>query len=766
MSVQEFLVSILVLLSRCVYPTLAIGNRPGPTWILSYDGIVSPKLMKLYRRDEDPDSNKHGPVPYNMVIDLSTRIGTDIIKLIALGKFGGQEGMSEDDRTLDLDRRCYKPLMGGGKCDIDHYRKGEDVLQVSVQYEQSDDESIAFRLDASLSTTNSFLTRDVLVRSIPKINDHIMYHQNVVWSIRDRPSVPEMIHEWDTVSSIASSQMNKDKLESSIQKLILQRADIQKRMRIDSANMVYTEEQKPPLEVWHYELPEHKYAIRSLFVNGHLQSTTLPAGNAHAEALVHPAMISVLSPKKIMILSLEPTSILREVLKHKAVESVTVLGHNRGAVEMVQKHMSTLDDCKFLQSDEISCFRQDIVEMIEMDVEDWLRVEFQVAFESNWQYPYFDAIFVDVPGSNSRWLAKDFQRMIDELVDDESAVVLAAGSMPSMFDQNDDNFDFSPRDLLLKESHRSRNNGGLGYNQLYPYDEPLARPLASSFFVLFPDSSEASGNFVRTNGPAIEIDIIQQLHGGIGETPTLVYDGQTHTAYQNPSRSWQHWYCNTFPGRELPICSQFLRNWYDASRHHYDDGFHVRHDPTKGRSLSAKVDIPEGHFILPDDAALSIKLDVQRWRALEKFVETHPTSQHYMNVHDFFVAYGFETENLGQTGWSSSIASNNTFTNHGCTDWEKNAAYVSDILTNEDGDFVGFSPVLQRYAQLSNHLVVAGRDITVGEDIMMDYSTFRSSQAEKDKHAELLASICGNGVGHVPVAKEPESTLSCEKDEL
>jgi SET domain-containing protein len=96
-----------------------------------------------------------------------------------------------------------------------------------------------------------------------------------------------------------------------------------------------------------------------------------------------------------------------------------------------------------------------------------------------------------------------------------------------------------------------------------------------------------------------------------------------------------------------------------------------------------------------------------------------------------------------------SIANNSTFTNHACTEDEANVHHVDDLFTSEDGDDIGFSPLQVRFADLVGVLARATRDVAAGEEIHIDYATFRSYPESDSFHMDLLGQICNSGVGMV-----------------
>lgn len=273
------------------------------------------------------------------------------------------------------------------------------------------------------------------------------------------------------------------------------------------------------------------------------------------------------------------------------------------------------------------------------------------------------------------------------------------------------------------------------------YLQPLAQPLSSTYIIMFPDSDTPYYRFVRRNAPAIDVDLVNRLRPGISGRghPTMVYDGPTHLNYLMISRAWEHWYCQTIPGRDLPICKDFLPHWFDSEYHFYNA--EVKRDPKKGRKLVTNEDIPKGHFVLPNDAALGIRIERDKWDALNQFVEDFPDASLFRQFRDFVIAYGFEAESLERSGWVVSIASNNSFTNHACTKEEETTMTIRDIHYSEDGgNDVSFSPPVNRRADLLGVLTITSRDVKAGEELTMDYSCFREEPDEEFK--EFLREMC------------------------
>lgn len=727
---MQFMLLLLLANFVCISATTN-GETSSSTYFLSYEGVVSPEIVQTFATDDSDatadNDDTTTTIPYTMVTELATELATDVIQLHVISQSKSPDGiLPKDYRKLDLDRRCYQNSRGGGegKCSIDYYQEEKDAsIQFQIQFSNaidSDDIMASIEIVMSSSAKN---TRDILIRSIPAMNKQLKCFHDMIWSIwkKNRPS--------SKTNNMAQYQITVDAHAASLEHLILERSDLNSRMRIATSSNV---------EVWQYQTPESKYPVRSLFIDGNFQSTTHPSGTAHVEALVHPALLSLSGLENephVVILSLEPTAIVREVLKHKRVASITLLGINVDALALTKQYLHIHNDCRFLTNNEPTlCL--DNVEIIAMDVKEWLSAQ-------KHDEPRFHAVLVDVPSSgNQDWLDLTMHAHIKSLLYEDAIVVVSSGSTPLTSDNYNEHYELNGRDWLLRQA--TRQTAGLGYKAAYVYDESMAKPLASSFLIFFPsDESEVLELYLQTNPPAIEIAMVEQMHVMIGgDPPTLVYDGATHGSYQHPSRAWQDWYCQTPPGKDLHACHSFLpHDWYDPTKHHYST--EVRKDPIKGRSLFSLAAIPQGHFVLPDDAATALWIDPRRWELLNDFSQDFPDATMYRQLRDFVVAYGFESDHMG---WAVSLGSNATFINHACQNADQNVMYVDKVFESEDDDqLVRFSPFMVRFGELVGVLTHAIRDIAAEEEILMDYTVFRSDDKEVGIHNDMLHRICNSG---------------------
>ena len=398
------------------------------TYTLKYEAFVERDVWKTFGGLMDADDLEQNS--HLSFTSLSTEIAADIVEIDT------DKSNKQEEARLELDRRCYETLMGGGRCNIDHYQFNGTTLQLVTNYDTDlrENENIRISIDATLK---SCFARNTLIKLIPRLNDQLRSFHGMFWTLHKRRT-PSQRMEVDHPASLES--------------MILERYDLENRMRIASSSSV---------EVWQYQ-DESGVPIRALFRDGYLLSTTHLAGIAHAEALVHPALLSGDGDElNAIILSQEPTSILKEVLKHMRVKSVLLVGVHRPSLDLAHIYLTSNNNCNFTRYNDTRCFFQPQVRIFDGSVTDWLST---VADSGGINGTF---VFVDVPQGNDDWISLHIQSKIREILLGDSAVVVAYSSPPKFQDR----YQLDARHTLLSQAPRLKRYGGLDYFQVYVYDE-------------------------------------------------------------------------------------------------------------------------------------------------------------------------------------------------------------------------------------------------------------------------------------------------------
>lgn len=145
-----------------------------------------------------------------------------------------------------------------------------------------------------------------------------------------------------------------------------------------------------------------------LFLNGHLQFSSADEYRYH-EALVHPALVLAGAPRRVLILGGGDGLALREVLRHPAVEAVTLVDLDPAMTELAERF-------PLLAELNRHAFADPRVRVINQDAMIWLEEP----------GPRFDAAVVDFPDPNSFALGKlyttRFYRLLQQHLAPEAAI--------------------------------------------------------------------------------------------------------------------------------------------------------------------------------------------------------------------------------------------------------------------------------------------------------------------------------------------------------
>lgn len=561
---------------------------------------------------------------------------------------------------------------------------------------------------SSPSKTKSLWEREISLDSMVLSNPNSYYKKRLVTSSKDRLDHPILsLWEYSNDSTYYTKGVNKEKTP---------------------------------------EDEDHERSLtttRSMFVNSQLRATSDASMQAFAETFVHPSLISHPNPRIVALFSDAPLVALKELLRYKSIQKVYLLGMNERLVEMIAMYFPELNDCSQMSvPNRSSCMTNDRIEIVaEANVEEWSEsLDLEV-----------DVVLVDAAMSHqkSSWLKFDFYESISDFLEDENGIIVVnVGSPPTIGVKTAFGTDDPDRDDFFSSSQDFR---VFGFSVVYAYDETSVQPFPSAFALIFSDDTSLSfKRFLRTSPAAFDLDMIERFYSFNTPLPTLLYDGPTHLTYKYPSRAWENWYCQSKVGKEMVVCQSFLQRFYDSVNHETHITT-VRRDPEKGRGLYAVQDIREGTWINSDDTALQLAIDGTLWSALLEFIEKYPDATMYKGLRDWMIAYGFENESTGNTGWSASIANINTFTNHACDKLSANVGIVNFGYATFD-----LGNNRRNYLDL---ITEAKRDIVAGEEVQMDYSVFRTELddgAIPEEFQRFLDSICLTKKGLVDVVSQYE----------
>jgi len=650
------------------------------------------------------------------------------------------------------------------------YNNKDIVLSTSLKVEKDDinNDKLIISFDTNLSANNSNNNmQEILVSSVSALdelfNDFLL--SSSLWTI----------HEKSMIGDNSSSGQNNDDVSFLFKEKMLSNPNLEKKRIYHDKE---EEHDNDAIEIWEFnESNDSTTSTKALFINSNLKHLSNNANNdelplssskANAEAFIHPSILNHPYPTRIAIISKTPLLHMQEILKYESIKAIDIIGTNVMQLKNVINIIPELNDCSGFEGIDEHCMNNtDIISIIDQDVNDWIDVTIMNEEEKDEERYKYDIIYIDSPSSSSKeeidWLSVSFIKRLTDLLDfreDASMIVINSGHAPTTSISTSTPTASTKSEQLRYELLKvasQRKKREIDHEAIVIYDEPLANPLNSAYIILFHRAGESYERFFRERPTSFDIDIITNLRTTTNnKPPTALYDGPTHERYKRPSRTWEKWFCNTPPWKEYYLCTTFYNQFFNKEYHHFNTV--VRDHPIKNRALYTTTKVKEGHFINANDDSTLLHIDSYQWENLNEFVKVIPSATMYKELKDFINAYGFETDILGLTGWSVSMTSNQTFTNHACTELDSTVTGLEKAFeTDEDSkynNYVAFNPAIQRRASLFAVLSVATRDLDIGAELMVDYTSFRDTV--DDDFQAFLDKICNSGVGLVPNKDEEE----------
>ena len=284
---------------------------------------------------------------------------------------------------------------------------------------------------------------------------------------------------------------------------------------------------------------------RILFLDGVLQSTAR-GDEAYHEALVHPAMFSHANPKRVAIIGGGEGATLREVLKHKTVQSCKMIEIDAAMVQAAKEFLPALNNCSDFGTHE-SCFDDIRTELLCEDAFRWFLNRFgdkkTIEGEETFDLIIMDALDPEDKVEFAQGLYKDqtFWRSLQEALSDDGILVMQLGGSPTNSEFGEQFGAYSNRadlfDTIVK----------VGLSTLHLYEEAHCDFSHPWSFVIACKTSACSDYWY-----ANEAEIGRKIHERIvhtksGDLSLKYFDGSTMKRYQQPTRAWENVYCRADP---------------------------------------------------------------------------------------------------------------------------------------------------------------------------------------------------------------------------
>jgi hypothetical protein len=290
------------------------------------------------------------------------------------------------------------------------------------------------------------------------------------------------------------------------------------------------------------------------------------------------------------------------------------------------------------------------------------------------------------------------------------------GPAPSIHDPRADKGMFRERELLINHLEADPDVAAI-----FIYEEShCGRWEPNAFLVACRDISCRKHWYAETD--QVDYQIYERIGGTKSEKPSLIhFDGATQRSFQMPPKAWETIYCRREPE---PFECAYVGLDMDKDLFEYNpeneegSAFEVR--PMMNGDISAvyaKVDIPEGSYLMPTHLAASFEVSdasmenirgvlqtegVEKATVIEDFVE-------FIDTHGHASLEEGSGKNYVEIGGSFLMRTTEDAGKANVRRW---------VPPHPAGGRPKFSPVYDRHRHSFDVFIVASRDIKAGEEVM------------------------------------------------
>jgi S-adenosylmethionine decarboxylase proenzyme len=473
--------------------------------------------------------------------------------------------------------------------------------------------------------------------------------------------------------------------------------------------------------------PDYTTPDRLLFLDGTIQSIRSSEKIYH-EAMVHPAMFAHPKPKHVAILGGGEGATLREVLKHKTIESATMIEIDEELVKIAREYLPGFSDCSNLVGRSANCFDDDLVTVNYADGRQWFIDRFGFSPTEKHDNP-FDVIIIDALDPEDDSVISDMlyndDNFLSSLVNslsDEGVLVIQVGTAATIDDPRPDFGVYKKREILFNMLEKNKD-----VEAMLVYEEPHCGFLEPHAFLVICKSAECRSRwYARSDQVDYEIyDRIVRTHNK--QRALTFFDGTTQRYYQYPKKGWETVYCRREP---TPFeCSYRFLNpkaeFFEMDLENKEESaFSVETETNdKGETVTrvfAEERIPKGSYIMAEHLASSLQLTTRNLEGLKSNLNVGGGRVAIIeDLLGFFDEYAHESAMEGSKEHYVEVGGTVLIRR---ADDESQANVGPWVPPHPAGKRPKFSPVYERHRMSFDVFMVATRDIEEEEELLMPKS--------------------------------------------
>jgi len=286
-----------------------------------------------------------------------------------------------------------------------------------------------------------------------------------------------------------------------------------------------------------YEMQELNYPhpTRQVYLDGVLKSNSVGQATAH-ESAVHPPMISHDAPKRVVIFGAGLGASTREVLKHKTVEEVTVVGADRNMVDFSKEYLPEWSDCSYASKDgsASNCFDDSRVNFVyDLSPSEWI---------ASYSGAPYDVALVDLFDMEEEFateIMSNRQNTVDQLsktLSDSGVISFNLAGSSKVVENMAKSGVTGSRKIL--RSALAQELKHIGFFDAFEYDEYRSGFSETRSYVVAFKDAKMSKNW-NINQSAIKLKLKNRIvnNQSTGETTLEFFDAATMATYSKFSSS-------------------------------------------------------------------------------------------------------------------------------------------------------------------------------------------------------------------------------------
>lgn len=472
--------------------------------------------------------------------------------------------------------------------------------------------------------------------------------------------------------------------------------------------------------------PDYSTPDRILFLDGTIQSLVTTEKVYH-EAMVHPAMFAHPKPRHVAILGGGEGATLREVLKHKTVEKATMIEIDKELVQIARQYLPSLSNCSDLVDRAPNCFDDKLAQLEFTDGRQYFIDRYGAQSKQlDTNQPLFDVILVDALDpeesnvmSDMLYSDENFLNAMLSSLSEDGVLAIQVGTAATIDDPRPEFGIYKNREKMF---NMFENNEQV--QAMLVYEEPHCGFLEPHAFLIICKSAECRSRwYARSDQVDYEIyDRIVRTHSK--QRALTFFDGTTQRSYQWPKKGWEAVYCRRDP---MPFECAYRTMDRKAELHEMDledeekSSFRVESytDQAGGKTAAvfAKKNIPKGSYVFADHLASSLQVTTRNLEGLHNNIQVGGGRVAIIeDLLGFFEIYAHESQMVGSKQHYVEVGGT-VLVRRVPNKQESNIELW--VPPHPTGKRPKYSPVYERHRMSFDVFMVASRDISVGEEILI-----------------------------------------------